>query len=960
MATLPLPTLTNILKLAVINARSSNKKLIDITNQFDFGNISLACISETWEKEGGEKKIEEVEECHGLSWISQRRRMGTGRGGGVAIVAKNSMGTLRKLEVDVPVEVEAVWGIFCPAVKEGEKIIIGAFYSSNTSEYKPPKNALQYHILDILEQTSQTYPEAHYVIAGDINKDTVDEIIELDNFKNHVDQPTREDAFLDIAVSDMQSIGCFIAPPLAPDNDDDGTSSDHKIAIVDLVVPGAEQRKREKIIINKRIISNSSLEKFVEDYQEIWWWDLATLGVDESWELFQTKTAALIDKHFPLHRRTVKVGDPLFFGEALQKQKLHLDKLFRRLGGQDRKFKAAKRSFRNNFLEAKRNFYNARLDENRRRNSRQFHKDIQGLMSSGARRQSQTPEVKEMVGMDQEARAELLVDTIANLTAGYEPLNLPQTQAKFPGGEPIILTLEEIIQGLKTMNLPRGLHLNDPPREILRVCRQLFAVPMLLIINKVLAKSTWPTAWKDEQTSMIPKRSTIMELGDLRPVVHCPVMSKLAEHVLKDRILTPVRQNLEPCQFGSIKGMSTDHYLATLWQEIIEADNEKLTSVLITWDFKGAFNALRHQTVVQAASDLGVDNVLVRLIASYLHGRSTTVKWGNILSSPRTAAGGSGQGTVWSSSLFVMALNYCLKAMNEALSDLESQQDFRRSKPFAWVDDVAVLLHFRKSSFRKDQEGVYQFEDDGRIAACLEVMKNFTQNTGMKLNPTKTKAITFDYSQPRVNFPPDCLSLGMEVKLVDKLKLLGVIVDEDLTLDPFVADRRRKGLYASWGLRRLQGQGVEKVHLRAAYLGYVRSITEYGLLTTSPILNIEQWAKIEAVQRRATKTCLGIRPLAYGMGVPLYQDRLESLKIPHLQTRTETRLRNFAIKNEFEERFSPYFKRREIVRNTRNPRPYVIPRPRIEKLKKSPFYVMSGYLNDLDTTPEQRQAPSGH
>lgn len=568
-----------------------------------------------------------------------------------------------------------------------------------------------------------------------------------------------------------------------------------------------------------------------------------------------------------------------------------------------------------------------------------------------------------MEGKDQEGCAEFLVDSIASITADYEPLNLAEAQAKHSGGETLILTIDDVLAGLKSMNVPRGLHSDDPPRELLLTSRYLFAVPMLILVNKILSTSTWPCDWKQEETTMIPKRPSVLEVGDLRPIVACPLMSKLTEHLLKKHLLElGARPNLHPAQFGSLKGLSCDHYLSTLLQELAEAANDKLATVLITWDFKVAFNSLKHQFVVQSAADLGVQPNIVCLIASYLSKRVTTVKWGDVTSSARCANGGSGQGTVWSSSLFIMSLDNCLNNLTTELAKLEQYQDFRISRPVAYCDDIAVAIHFKPDSFPRDDDGVRHFQDDGRVLRVLEVMTDFTKRTGMKLNHTKTKATTFIYSRPRVEFPPGCLSLGMEVKLVDSLKLLGVMIDRDLTLETFTADRRKKGLFATWNLQRLAAQGVKKHHLKTAYTGYVRvrSSTEYGLLPMASLLNDTQWGRIEAVQRRSLKVCLGHRPLAFGDHVPSYSSRLEQLGLPSLMERTTDRLHNFALKSEFEPRFSRFFVRRNNTgRSARLPRPYYLPIPRIDKLKHSPFYVMSEFLNTLPTTPEQRYCGQG-
>ena len=239
---------------------------------------------------------------------------------------------------------------------------------------------------------------------------------------------------------------------------------------------------------------------------------------------------------------------------------------------------------------------------------------------------------------------------------------------------------------------------------------------------------------------------------------------------------------------------------------------------------------------------------------------------------------------------------------------------------------------------------------------CLEPGHSL-RRTGSHTQPViKTKAVTFSYSYPRVIFEPSCLSLGMEVTIVDSLKLLGVHVESDLKLDAFVANGRKRGLYASWQLRRLQAQGVNSNHLRTAYIGYVRSTTEYGLLALSPMMSATQWARLEAVQRQATKVCLGIRPLAFGDHIPPYAQRLQQLRLTNLQDRTEKRLQKFTLRNEFEPRFRPYLPRRtQTGRASRLPRPYLQPIPRTERLRSSPFYTMRSFLNTLDSTPEQRR-----
>lgn len=107
---------------------------------------------------------------------------------------------------------------------------------------------------------------------------------------------------------------------------------------------------------------------------------------------------------------------------------------------------------------------------------------------------------------------------------------------------------------------------------------------------------------------------------------------------------------------------------------------------------------------------------------------------------------------------------------------------------------------------------------------------------------------------------------------------------------------------------------------------------------------------MEAVQRRALKTVLGLKPLAFGPQVPPYHDRLNQLSLQTLQDRTEKRFCDFTLANENFVNFQKYLRRRQevgVVR--RNATPYLLPTPRTERYKKSPFYVMATLLNNSAT-----------
>ena len=80
-------------------------------------------------------------------------------------------------------------------------------------------------------------------------------------------------------------------------------------------------------------------------------------------------------------------------------------------------------------------------------------------------------------------------------------------------------------------------------------------------------------------------------------------------------------------------------------------------STLISIDFAKAFNTMGHQACLESLTLHGASPHMVRIVGSFLMGRTMTFKAGSAVSSPRPLKGGSPQGTLLGNFLFVMATN---------------------------------------------------------------------------------------------------------------------------------------------------------------------------------------------------------------------------------------------------------------------------------------------------------------
>lgn len=99
-------------------------------------------------------------------------------------------------------------------------------------------------------------------------------------------------------------------------------------------------------------------------------------------------------------------------------------------------------------------------------------------------------------------------------------------------------------------------------------------------------------------------------------------------------------------QFGGQKGCGTDHFLAHLWTGILEnLEDSRGCNSLISLDFAKAFNRLDHTHILESYARLGACTEVIRVLASFLHGRTMRVKVAEVLSGPRPVNGGAPQGS---------------------------------------------------------------------------------------------------------------------------------------------------------------------------------------------------------------------------------------------------------------------------------------------------------------------------
>ena len=116
---------------------------------------------------------------------------------------------------------------------------------------------------------------------------------------------------------------------------------------------------------------------------------------------------------------------------------------------------------------------------------------------------------------------------------------------------------------------------------------------------------------------------------------------------------------------------------------------------MISIDFLKAFNRMNHYRCLEALSDLGAEMTTIDWVASFLYNRRMSVRIGGAMSVPRTAPGGSPQGSILGNFLFCSTTNEFTSLTGESSymsSDSDSSTSTDMSEP--------VVIHRVQESTR--------------------------------------------------------------------------------------------------------------------------------------------------------------------------------------------------------------------------------------------------------------------
>ena len=318
-------------------------------------------------------------------------------------------------------------------------------------------------------------------------------------------------------------------------------------------------------------------------------------------------------------------------------------------------------------------------------------------------------------------------------------------------------TEDELIECIKTMNPNRAPGVDNLTSDICHAVIEEYPEMMTNLFNHAMALSYFPMPWKKACVKILPKpnKDDYSELASYRPIGLLPVFGKLFEKLFTKR-LTFAAQTTDAWsqrQFGFREQTSTTHALSTAVNAIKQFQLNKKQVIGVSLDIKAAFdNAWWPALFSQLRRTKCAQNIF-GLIQSYFQNRSVELTYGDGHATKKMSRGCI-QGSVCGPIFWNLILD---ELLNTPLPNGCHIQ--------AFADDVLLIV-----------SGETPTQIEVTTNNALVMISEWGKSVKLTFSATKTQAIAFtpDAKQTLIHMN------GVQISFENNIKVLGVIVDENL------------------------------------------------------------------------------------------------------------------------------------------------------------------------------------
>ena len=879
-------------KVLNCNPQSLYNKKDEFLTLLEQEEISLACISESWERENWpiSELLDDLKNQNYtiISNVYQRKE----RGGRPIIIVKNSdflVQNLTQTVISIPWGVEIVWCCLTPKnVRTNfkiQKIIVASIYSKPNSR---KKTALLDHISDTFTFLSSKYDQGlHWLLAGDTNDLKLDTILSLHpNMRQVVTKRTRlkskPPGILDTITTTLSNYYQIpeVYPPLRSDT---GMSeSDHLIVMMSPIdrINNKSARVNRSVMVRK--MPESKILVLEETFRNFDWSKLyAAESAHEKAEIFQTTILEKLDEIIPEKKITFSSDDSAFFTPELKQ----LDRTRKRIyhkQGRSKKWKSANKKFKMKMKNAKFSYYDRIIKDLKVSNPKQWYSKMKRIMSDNNGFSSELS-VDEISHLSDEEQANMLASHFSSVSQEFEPLKnsdvcLPEIKEDVSE----YFSKAYILPYIQRIKVNKSNTRGDIPAKVIKRFAEYFCEPFTNIMNTIVRRGEYPYLWKLETQTLIPKVFPVQEISQLRNISGLLNFDKISQSIIGDLMMQDMQPNIDPSQYGNQRKTSINHYLMNMIHEILSTNDRKepdshYVAIASFIDWKEAFPRMCHILGIKSFIETGVRPALLPCLVNFFQDRRMRIKWKGILSKIQTLNGSGPMGST------IGLLEYIGQSNNNT-------QNVPQKQKFKWVDDLSTI---EKINLNKIGVSSYNVRNHvpsdvplnngfipGELLNTQKVINDiseWTKNQKMCLNKKKSNMMIFNFSKKR-QFTTRVRMEGELLPIVNKTKILGTVLTDQLKWDENTKNIVQRANMRMQMVRKASKFTQSTEDLKQIYMSYIRSVLEQSAVIWNSSLTQENVCDLERIQKNFLR-------ILYKEKYHNYDHALQMAGLENLQTR---------------------------------------------------------------------------
>ncbi|RZC40463.1 RVT 1 and/or Exo endo phos domain containing protein [Asbolus verrucosus] len=320
----------------------------------------------------------------------------------------------------------------------------------------------------------------------------------------------------------------------------------------------------------------------------------------------------------------------------------------------------------------------------------------------------------------------------------------------------LITNPHEIMEVIKKLPNNKAPGPDGVENKLIKNLPKKAVIQLNYIINSIFKFAYFPATWKKATVIPIPKPNKNLENPtNYRPISLLNTLSKLTEKIILiklNKFITKFKI-IKNQQFGFRSKHNTVHQVARITNDIIENFNKNKTTAMIALDIQKAFDTVWIEGLIHKLTKTSIPTRLIKLIQSYLTGRSFRAKVNNEYSNTKQIRAGVPQGSVLGPTLFILYIN-----------DIP---EFMQTKISLFADDTAIYA----SSY-------YAEVANKQLQIHLNILQNYYRNWKITINPDKTENIIFHkkFNNTKIITPLKINNQVINTKTT--IKYLGVHLDQ--------------------------------------------------------------------------------------------------------------------------------------------------------------------------------------